>query len=99
MKLYGAIDLHSNNAVSGLIDGDDIVKLRKRSPCDLGEILNTFEPFKNDITGIAVGNRPFQTVIFIWLNHFMLSGHRLMVSATERWHEYDNGSKSETHKN
>jgi retron-type reverse transcriptase len=44
-------------------------------------------------------NRPFQTVIFIWLNHFMLSGHRLMVSATERWHDYDNGSKSETYKN
>jgi len=25
VKLYGAIDLHSNNAVSGLIDGDDVI--------------------------------------------------------------------------
>jgi hypothetical protein len=54
MKLYGAIDLHSNNAVSGLIDDDDVVKLGKKSPCDLDVILKTFEPFKDEITGIAV---------------------------------------------
>ena len=29
MKLYGAIDLHSNNAICGAIDSHDHVKLRK----------------------------------------------------------------------
>ena len=31
MKLYGAIDLHSNNAVSGLINEQDEIKMRKRN--------------------------------------------------------------------
>ena len=30
MKLYGAIDLHSNNAICGAIDSHDRVKLRKK---------------------------------------------------------------------
>ncbi len=54
MKLYGAIDLHSNNAVSGLIDTEDRVKMRKKSHCELDLILGAFEPYKDDIEGIAV---------------------------------------------
>ena len=54
MKLYGGIDLHSNNALIKLIDSEDTVKLTKKAPCELDVILNALAPFKNDITGIAV---------------------------------------------
>jgi len=86
MKLYGAIDLHSNNAVSGLIDGDDVIKLRKKSPCDLGEILNTFEPFKNDITGIAVES----TFNWYWLvDGLMDAGYRVHLVNTSAVKQYE----------
>ncbi len=54
MKLYGAIDLHSNNAVCGLIDTQDKVKMRRKTRCELDVILGAFGPFKKDIVGIAV---------------------------------------------
>ena len=38
MKLYGAIDLHSNNNVTVLIDEQDKVVYEKRLPNDLGLI-------------------------------------------------------------
>ena len=34
MKLYGAIDLHSNNSVLMLIDRHDKVRFQKRLPND-----------------------------------------------------------------
>ena len=54
MKLYGAIDLHSNNAVCGLIDTQDQVKMRRKTPCELDVILDAFAPFKENVFGIAV---------------------------------------------
>jgi hypothetical protein len=37
MKLYGGIDLHSNNSVIALLDDNDRAVYRKRLPNDLGE--------------------------------------------------------------
>ena len=41
MKLYGAIDLHSNNNVTVLIDEQDKVVYEKRLPNDLAMIAQT----------------------------------------------------------
>jgi transposase len=86
MKLYGAIDLHSNNAVSGLIDDDDVVKLGKKSPCDLDVILKTFEPFKDEITGIAVES----TFNWYWLvDGLMDAGYRVHLVNTAAVKQYE----------
>jgi hypothetical protein len=45
MKLYGAIDLHSNNNVTVLIDEQDEVVYQKRLPNDLGCILDQLSPY------------------------------------------------------
>ena len=39
MKLYGAIDLHSNNNVLVVIDENDNMLFRKRLPNDLPSVL------------------------------------------------------------
>lgn len=44
MKLYGAIDLHSTNNVTVLIDEQDEVVYQKRLPNDLGFILEQLSP-------------------------------------------------------
>jgi hypothetical protein len=44
MKLYGAMDLHSNNNVTVLINERDEVVYRKRLPNDLKLILGQLAP-------------------------------------------------------
>ena len=44
MKLFGAIDLHSNNNVTVLIDERDEVVYRKRLPNDLRLIIEQLSP-------------------------------------------------------
>ena len=39
MKLYGGIDLHSNNSVIALLNEEDKVVYRRRLPNDLGIVL------------------------------------------------------------
>ena len=54
MKLYGAIDLHSNNNVLVVIDENDNMLFRKRLPNDLPSVLTALAPFKPDLHGVAV---------------------------------------------
>jgi len=54
MKLYGAIDLHSNNNVTVLINEKDEVVYRKRLPNDLKLILGQLAPInRRRTTGTA----------------------------------------------
>ena len=53
MKLYGGIDLHSNNSVVVLVNEENGEVLRKRIDNDLSKIITLLEPFRNDITGLA----------------------------------------------
>ena len=86
MKLYGAIDLHSNNAVSGLIDEQDTIKMRKKSPCELDVILNTFEPFKESVEGIAVES----TFNWYWLvDGLMDAGYPVHLVNTAAVKQYE----------
>ena len=51
MKLYGAIDLHSNNNVTVLIDEKDKVVYQKRLANDLPLILEQLSPYASSIEG------------------------------------------------
>ncbi len=54
MKFYAGIDLHSNNNYIGAIDEKGRVVFQKKNPNDLERILNSFEPFKEQLKGIVV---------------------------------------------
>lgn len=54
MKLYSAIDLHSNNSVLVVTDEDDKVVYERRQPNELSIILEQLAPYKKKIQAIAV---------------------------------------------
>ncbi len=54
MKLYGGIDLHSNNCVVTLLDEDGQKVLGKRIENDLTKMIALLEPYRNEITGLVV---------------------------------------------
>ena len=54
MKLYGGIDLHSNNCVVVLVDEDSREILRKRIDNDFIKMIALLEPYGSYITGLVV---------------------------------------------
>jgi transposase len=54
MKIMVGIDLHSNNALCGLMDTRGRRLLHKQVPCDLTAILQLLKPYKKRIDTIAV---------------------------------------------
>jgi transposase len=54
MKIMVGIDLHSNNALCGLMDESGRRIIHKQLPCDLTAILQLLQPYKKRIETIAV---------------------------------------------
>jgi transposase len=54
MKLYGGIDLHSNNSVIHIIDEQGVSQLKKKVANDLVTILALLKPFQDELTGLVV---------------------------------------------
>jgi transposase len=54
MKIMVGIDLHSNNALCGLMDENGRRLLHQQLPCDLAAILQLLKPYKKRIETIAV---------------------------------------------
>ena len=54
MKYYSAIYLHSTNQYIAIIDENNVPVLQKRFPNRLEDALAAFEPYKDNIVGIAV---------------------------------------------
>ena len=54
MKIMVGIDLHSNNALCGLMDETGRRLLHKKLPCDLGVILELLAPYKERIANIGI---------------------------------------------
>jgi transposase len=54
MKIMVGIDLHSNNALCGLMDENGRRLVHKQLPCDLAAIMQLLEPYKDRIATIAV---------------------------------------------
>ena len=79
MKLCGAIDLHSTNNVSVLIDEQDKVVYQKRLPNDLGLILKEFSAYRSELEGIVVES----TYNWYWLvDGLMEQGYKVHLANT-----------------
>jgi transposase len=86
MQLYGAIDLHSNNSVVGLIDEQDQVVYQKRLPNHLCTILDQLSAYQTSIQGIVVES----TYNWYWLvDGLMGAGYRVHLANTAAIRQYE----------
>lgn len=77
MRLYGGIDLHSNNSHVALLDERDCVVFDKKLANDLALILRALEPFRADVEGVVVES----TYNWYWLvDGLMASGYRVRLA-------------------
>jgi transposase len=73
MKLYVGMDLHSRNTYFGIMDKQFKRVFNKRVANDLPLILNTLEPFRDQIKGLVVES----TYNWYWLvDGLMDAGYR-----------------------
>jgi len=86
MKLYGGIDLHSNNSVVAITDERDEVLYRKRLPNDLSTILSVLEPYRGALEGLVVES----TYNWYWLvDGLMDAGYRMHLANTAAIKQYE----------
>jgi transposase len=89
MKLYGAIDLHSTNNVTVVINEQDQVVYQKRLPNDLSLIAQQLSTYRGSLEGIVVES----TYNWYWLvDGLMERGYRLHLANTAAIQQY-NGLK------
>lgn len=85
MKVYGGIDLHSDNSVIGLIDEQDKVLYLKRLPNDIGLILEELAPFQETLEGLVVES----TYNWYWLvDGLQDAGHQVHLANTVAMVQY-----------
>jgi transposase len=86
MKLYGAIDLHSNNSVVVVTDEQDRVVYERRLPNALSVILAHLAPYRENIQAIAVES----TYNWYWLvDGLMEAGYTVKLVNTVAVKVYD----------
>ena len=86
MKLYAAIDLHSNNSVLVILDERDRVVYERRLPNELPAILNELKPHRKKVQGIAVES----TYNWYWLvDGLMDAGYSVKLVNTAAVKIYD----------
>ena len=86
MKLYGAIDLHSSNNVTVVIDQQDRVVYQKRLPNDLVLILKELSVYQSEIEGIVVES----TYNWYWLvDGLMEQNYRVHLANTAAIQQYE----------
>ncbi len=85
MKLYGGIDLHSNNSVIHLIDEQGNSVLKKRVTNDLTAIVMLLKPFLDSIKGLVVES----TYNWYWLvDGLMEAGFKVHLANTAAIQQY-----------
>jgi transposase len=86
MVLYAGIDLHSNNSMVVVQDGEDNVVGRRRLPNDLSTITAWLEPYREDLAGVVVES----TYNWYWLvDGLMDEGYRVHLANTVAIQQYD----------
>ena len=86
MKLYGAIDLHSNNNVTVVIDEQDKVVYEKRLPNDLAIIAHQLSAYQSSLEGIVVES----TYNWYWLvDGLMDKEYRVHLANTAAIQQYE----------
>ena len=79
MKLYGGIDLHSNNSVVALLDEEDREVYRKRLANEATGVLEALVPYREAIVGLVVES----TYNWYWLvDALMEVGYRVHLANT-----------------
>jgi transposase len=85
MKLYGGIDLHSNNSVIHIIDDQGDSQLKKKVPNDLAAIVALLNPFTDDLAGLVVES----TYNWYWLvDGLMEAGFKVHLANTAAIQQY-----------
>ena len=85
MRLYGGIDLHSNNSVINLIDEKSKLVLKKRITNNLEAILMLLEPYREDLVGLVVES----TYNWYWLvDGLMEAGFKVHLANTAAIQQY-----------
>jgi len=86
MKLYGAIELHSSNNVTVVIDEQDRVVYQKRLPNDLALIVKELSVYQSELQGIVVES----TYNWYWLvDGLMAEGYKLHLANTAAIQQYE----------
>jgi len=86
MRLYGGIDLHSNNHVVALSDDEDRIVFRKRLRNDLEIILRELSPYRERIAGLVVES----TYNWYWLvDGLMDAGYVVHLANTAAIKQYE----------
>ena len=94
MKLYGAIDLHSTNNVTVVIDEQDRVVYQKRLPNDLALILRELSVYQTELRGIVVES----TYNWYWLvDGLMEQGHKVRLANTAAIQQYEGLKYTDDH--
>ena len=79
MRLYAAIDLHSNNSVLVILDEEDKIVYERRHPNELPVILAQLAPYQEQIQAIAVES----TFNWYWLGDgLMEAGYKVKLVNT-----------------
>jgi len=94
MKLYGAIDLHSTNNVTVVIDEQDRVVYQKRLPNDLALILMELSVYQTELQGIVVES----TYNWYWLvDGLMEQGYKVRLANTAAIQQYEGLKYTDDH--
>jgi transposase len=94
MKLYGAIDLHSTNNVTVVIDEQDRVVYQKRLPNDLALILMELSVYQSELQGIVVES----TYNWYWLvDGLMEQGYKVHLANTAAIQQYEGLKYTDDH--
>jgi len=94
MKLYGAIDLHSTNSVTVVIDEQDRVVYQKRLPNDLALILKELSGYQSELQGVVVES----TYNWYWLvDGLMAEGYKLHLANTAAIQQYEGLKYTDDH--
>ncbi|MCP4992372.1 MAG: IS110 family transposase, partial [Gammaproteobacteria bacterium] len=94
MKLYGGIDLHSNNNVVTLLDEKDSIVYQRRLANDTSTILRELAPYQEALQGLAVES----TYNWYWLvDGLMEAGYQLHLVNTAAVKQYEGLKYSDDH--
>jgi len=86
MELYAAFDLHANNSLLGIIDGDGKRVFKKRLHNERELILEVLRPHKEHIVGIAVES----TYNWYWMvDTLMEEGYRVHLANPSEIQKYE----------
>lgn len=84
-EVYAGIDLHSNNNVVVVVDGEDRVVYHKRLNNELAEVVGALSPFSKDLSGVVVES----TYNWYWLvDGLMEHGYEVHLANTGAIQQY-----------